>query len=207
MTAHLIRDAALFHFARDGYEGASLRAIADEVGIKKPSIYAHFSGKDDLFLQTLAHAFKDVQRRTLEYFRDHADLPLEQRLKGLLIWFEQEYNCNASARFMLRMCYFPPLSLYSEVMDLVYPFLDGMERSLTRMLQGATRRGEQQAVPAEQAAITYMTFLDGITVEIIYGSSRRYRRRIEASWPVYWHGIHHLKQEAQPVVPKGDSSS
>ena len=34
MTAQSIRDAALFHFARDGYEGASLRAIADEVGIK-----------------------------------------------------------------------------------------------------------------------------------------------------------------------------
>ncbi|QOS81475.1 TetR/AcrR family transcriptional regulator [Paenibacillus sp. JNUCC31] len=207
MTAHSIRDAALIHFARDGYEGASLRAIADEVGIKKPSIYAHFSGKDDLFLHTLAHAFKDVQRRTLEYFRDHSGLPLEQRLKGLLMWFELEYNSNASARFMLRMCYFPPLALYSEVMDLVYPFLDGMERSLTRLLEREIRNGGMPAVPVEQAAIAFMTFLDGITVEIIYGSSRRYKRRIEASWPVYWHGIQYLKVEAQTKVPKGDSSS
>lgn len=207
MTAHSIRDAALFHFARDGYEGASLRAIADEVGIKKPSIYAHFSGKEDLFIHTLAFAFHEVQRHTLEYFRDHADLPLEERLKGLLIWFEQEYNDHASARLMLRNCYYPPLALYSEVMDLVYPFLDGMERALNRLLQRAMRNGDLPSIPAEQAAIAFMTFLDGITVEIIYGSSRRYKRRLEASWPVFWHCIHYLNEEARSVVPEGDSSS
>ncbi|MFX3647258.1 MAG: TetR/AcrR family transcriptional regulator [Paenibacillus sp.] len=207
MTAQSIRDAALFHFARDGYEGASLRAIADEVGIKKPSIYAHFSCKDDLFLHTLSFAFHEVKRHTLEYFRDHEDLPLEQRLKGLLVWFEQEYNAHASARLMLRNCFYPPLSLYGEVMDQVYPFIDGMERALTRLLQRAMRHGDIPAIPAEQAAIAFMTFLDGITVEIIYGSPRRYRRRLEASWPVFWHGIHHLNEEAQHVVPEGDSTT
>ncbi|MCG7379486.1 TetR/AcrR family transcriptional regulator [Paenibacillus sp. ACRSA] len=207
MTAHSIRDAALFHFARDGYEGASLRAIADEVGIKKPSIYAHFSNKDDLFLHTLAFAFQEVRRHTLEYFRDHADIPLEQRLKGLLFWFEEEYHAHASARFMLRNCYYPPLNLYSEVMDLVYPFLDGMERALIRLFERAIRHGELPSVPAEQVAIAFMTFLDGITVEIIYGSSRRYKRRLEASWPVFWHGIHHLNEEARAIALEGDSPS
>lgn len=204
MTAHSIRDAALFHFARDGYEGASLRAIADEVGIKKPSIYAHFSGKEDLFMSTLDHAFHEVRRHTLEYFRDHAHLPLEDRLRGLLVWFEQEYQDHASARLMLRNCYYPPPDLYSHVMDLVYPFLDGMERTLSRLLQRAIREGDIPPVSAEQAAIAFMTFLDGITVEIIYGSSRRYKRRLNAAWPVFWIGIHSMNKEALPVVPEGD---
>lgn len=204
MTAYSIRDAALFHFARDGYEGASLRAIADEVGIKKPSIYAHFSCKEDLFMSTLDHAFHEVRRHTLEYFRDHAHLPLEERLRGLLVWFEQEYQDHASARLMLRNCYYPPPDLYSHVMDLVYPFLDGMERTLSRLLQRAIREGDIPPVSAEQAAIAFMTFLDGITVEIIYGSSRRYKRRLDAAWPVFWKGIHSLNEEAHPVVPEGD---
>lgn len=192
MTATSIRDAALIHFARDGYEGASLRAIADEVGIKKPSIYAHFSNKDDLFLHTLAHAFKEVQRHTLEYFRDHAHLSLEERLKGLLTWVEHEYNTQASARFMLRMCYFPPLALYNDVMGLVYPFLDGLERSLKRLLQRAIREEELPSIASEQVAVAFMTLLDGVTVELIYGNSRRYKMRLEAAWPIFWSGIHHL---------------
>ncbi|MFK0524874.1 TetR/AcrR family transcriptional regulator [Paenibacillus illinoisensis] len=207
MTALAIRNAALFHFARDGYEGASLRAIADDVGIKKPSIYAHFSGKEDLFLQALAHAFQEVKRHTLEYFRDHAELPLEDRLKGVFPWFEKEYNASPSTRLMLRMSYFPPPELYNEVMDIAHPFLDGMERSLNRLLQRAVRHGELPSIPTEQAAIAFMTSLDGITVEIIYGSSRRYNRRLEAAWPVFWHGIHHLNEEAQKIVLKGETTS
>ncbi|PZT56872.1 TetR/AcrR family transcriptional regulator [Paenibacillus silvae] len=204
MTAHSIRDAALFHFARDGYEGASLRAIADEVGIKKPSIYAHFSGKEDLFMRTLEYAFDEVRRHTLEYFRDHTHLPLEERLRGLLTWFEQEYQDHASARLMLRNCYYPPPDLYSQVMDLVYPFLDGMERALSRLLQRAIREGDVPPLPAEQAAIAFMTFLDGITVEIIYGSSRRYKRRLDAAWPVFWYGVRSLNEVARSAVPEGD---
>lgn len=204
MTGYSIRDAALFHFARDGYEGASLRAIADEVGIKKPSIYAHFSCKEDLFMHTLEYAFDEVRRHTLEYFRDHAHLPLEERLRGMLTWFEQEYQDHASARLMLRNCYYPPPDLYSQVMDLVYPFLDGMERALSRLLQRAIREGDVPPIPAGQAAIAFMTFLDGITVEIIYGSSRRYKRRLDASWPVFWNGIHSLNEQARLIVPEGD---
>ncbi|MDM5281249.1 TetR/AcrR family transcriptional regulator [Paenibacillus silvae] len=204
MTAHSIRDAALFHFARDGYEGASLRAIADEVGIKKPSIYAHFSGKEDLFMRTLEYAFDEVRRHTLEYFRDHTHLTLEERLRGLLTWFEQEYQDHASARLMLRNCYYPPPDLYSQIMDLVYPFLDSMERALSRLLQRAIREGDVPPLPAEQAAIAFMTFLDGITVEIIYGSSRRYKRRLDAAWPVFWYGVRSLNEGARSAVPEGD---
>ncbi|PYE50723.1 TetR/AcrR family transcriptional regulator [Paenibacillus barcinonensis] len=207
MTAQSIRDAALFHFARDGYEGASLRAIADEVGIKKPSIYAHFSGKEDLFMHTLDHAFQEVRRHILEFFREHAHLPMEQRLRKLPDWFEQEYQDHASARLMLRNCYYPPPDLYTPVMDLVYPFLDGMERALSRLLQRAIRQGEHPSVPAEQVAIAYMTFLDGITVEIIYGSSRRYKRRLNAAWPVFWHGVRSLNEQARSIVPEGDLTS
>jgi AcrR family transcriptional regulator len=39
--------AALKYFTLHGYEGASLSKIAEEVGLKKQSLYSHFKGKDD----------------------------------------------------------------------------------------------------------------------------------------------------------------
>ncbi|TXK79848.1 TetR/AcrR family transcriptional regulator [Paenibacillus sp. N3.4] len=51
-----IKDAALQFFAIHGYEGASLSQIAENVGMRKQSLYAHFKGKDDLFLQVLQDA-------------------------------------------------------------------------------------------------------------------------------------------------------
>ena len=69
MSSKKIRDVALSHFAHFGYEGASLSKIAEEVGIKKPTIYAHYKGKDDLFLSVVQYVFQLERRRILAYFQ------------------------------------------------------------------------------------------------------------------------------------------
>ncbi len=48
-TRELILDAALEHFAAQGFVGTSLRQIAQAVGIKESAIYAHFESKETVF--------------------------------------------------------------------------------------------------------------------------------------------------------------
>lgn len=45
-----ILDAALDVFAERGYNGGSMREIADRVGVSEPALYRHFSGKEALFV-------------------------------------------------------------------------------------------------------------------------------------------------------------
>src|SRR5574340_962540 len=45
-----ILDAAVIVFADRGYEGGSMREIAERVGVTEPAIYRHFASKEDLFL-------------------------------------------------------------------------------------------------------------------------------------------------------------
>jgi AcrR family transcriptional regulator len=40
-------------FARHGYDGASVPAIAEEAGVSTGAIYSNFSGKEELFLELL----------------------------------------------------------------------------------------------------------------------------------------------------------
>ncbi len=47
-------DTALRLFARDGVEGTSLQAIADEMGVSKAAVYYHYKTKDDLVVGVLA---------------------------------------------------------------------------------------------------------------------------------------------------------
>lgn len=68
MTANRILEAALEHFAESGYEGAALSDIARQVGIRTPSIYAHFKNKDDLFLSVIDKAVADQLERLAAYF-------------------------------------------------------------------------------------------------------------------------------------------
>ncbi len=47
-TRERILDAALTLFAGNGYDGTSVEQIAGAVGIKAPSLYKHFKGKEDI---------------------------------------------------------------------------------------------------------------------------------------------------------------
>ncbi|MBQ9567200.1 MAG: TetR/AcrR family transcriptional regulator, partial [Lachnospiraceae bacterium] len=47
-TKEKILDAALTLFAENGYDGTSVEQIARIVGIKAPSLYKHYKGKEDI---------------------------------------------------------------------------------------------------------------------------------------------------------------
>ena len=51
-TKEKILETALTLFAKNGYDGTSVEQIAQDVGIKAPSLYKHFKGKEDI-LNTL----------------------------------------------------------------------------------------------------------------------------------------------------------
>ena len=47
-TKDKILDEALTLFAENGYDGTGVEQIAEKVGIKAPSLYKHFKGKEDI---------------------------------------------------------------------------------------------------------------------------------------------------------------
>ena len=63
-TKEKILDEALTLFAENGYDGTSVDLIAERVGIKGPSLYKHYKGKEEI-LNALIDAAED---RYEEYF-------------------------------------------------------------------------------------------------------------------------------------------
>ena len=47
-TKDRILDEALTLFAENGYDGTGVEQIAEKVGIKAPSLYKHYKGKEDI---------------------------------------------------------------------------------------------------------------------------------------------------------------
>ena len=78
-TRKRILEAALKAFARHGFEGVSLRTIADEAGINHQLIGHHFGSKQDLWNAALEARFDDFQEfhQALSIAGDLAD-PREQ---------------------------------------------------------------------------------------------------------------------------------
>lgn len=59
-TAERILDAAEDVFAHRGYDGTTLREVADRVGIRIPSLYNHFDGKLALYLAVLERGMRPI---------------------------------------------------------------------------------------------------------------------------------------------------
>src|SRR5882672_4333424 len=55
-----ILDAAIAEFAERGFEGASIRAIADRLGLQHPLITYHYRSKDILWRAAAEHAFAQI---------------------------------------------------------------------------------------------------------------------------------------------------
>ena len=72
-TKQRIEQAATRRFALEGYEGLSLAALAEDVGIKKASLYAHIDGKEQLFKQVveaMAARYDDVSCPSNSFLKD-----------------------------------------------------------------------------------------------------------------------------------------
>ena len=69
-----IIDAAMRHFAEQGYHAARVGDIASELGIAKGSVFQHFGSKDGLFFE--------VYKKAVRSFPAYLDAPAEVRERG-----------------------------------------------------------------------------------------------------------------------------
>ncbi|RAV14394.1 TetR/AcrR family transcriptional regulator [Paenibacillus contaminans] len=192
MKSNDIKRAALKYFTLHGYEGASLSQIADEVGMKKQSLYAHFKGKDDLFLQVVHDAKEAELSSIIRYFAQIGPQNPENALFGFLQLINDLFQESEQLKFWLRMSFFPPAHL----VDAVEIEVIDIENKVQALLEGRFREWiDADLIAADSARTATLAFsgiVDSIMLELVYGNNqKRLKDKLEASWTVFWRGISH----------------
>ncbi|MFC5712948.1 TetR/AcrR family transcriptional regulator [Thalassorhabdus alkalitolerans] len=189
MSAQKIKEAALRSFAQYGFEGASLAVIADETGLKKQSIYAHFEGKDDLFLQTLKSAAEKELQKLEVFLQSHFEEPLHDFLYKVLLNYIDRYRNDCNMKFWLRVSFFPPSHLHHTVIDYVNKHIAKVDLLFFDRFLKAVETNEVRYQDIESMTMAFSALIDSICVELVYGSKERTEKKLEASWRIYWNGI------------------
>ena len=141
-----ILDAARTVFARNGFTGAIMDAIASEAGIAKGTVYLYFRSKTDIYKAVLAHDMKALQANSLARIEAATGLPAKIEAFALA----RLENADARREFFRIMD--------SEDSNLTYnrrQYREWHREPVLRLAQSieqAAKSGEIRHLPAEKAA-------------------------------------------------------
>lgn len=150
MTSQRLQEIALKYFAEKGYDGTSLADIAGEIGIKKPSIYAHYPSKMDLFLAVVEAALYDYRQCWRRALDKGVGLPADQRLKAAVEEIGVHFlGDRVKTAFWVRVCVFPPADCPLNVVQAFKTINDEFIAEMTGilsdgMVQGVIRQGSPE---------------------------------------------------------------
>jgi AcrR family transcriptional regulator len=163
LTRAQLLDAAERIFARDGYRGASVEAIAEEAGYSHGAIYSNFKGKEDLFLVLVEERIdlrlaKVYQAADAELSGGHEPLEAARRFVAMLqqerqavlllvdFWNQAVREPDAAAKFAER---------HGRLQALIGRIADSVVRDMGFELTG----------PRDQVATALIALSNGFAIE------------------------------------------
>jgi AcrR family transcriptional regulator len=84
MKREEIIQAALLSYSKHGYQGATMKKIADEVGIKPASIYFFYENKEALFIQAFQQILQNHHDAMKKVLDSHRDQPVNEVFSAML---------------------------------------------------------------------------------------------------------------------------
>ncbi len=190
MTASKIKTAALRLFAQNGYDAAPLSEIAKEVGIKTPSLYAHFPSKDDLFRAVFEDVLSEQQQRIKALINKIRDESVHDQLFG--IWQDtcRTYLLSeTNMTFIKRAMLFPPVTLQEELRARFTASENTLSTALAHIFAEGMQQGIIRSEQITDLIASYYCMLDGAFIQQFYYLPDHFEQRMHSVWRMYWQGI------------------
>lgn len=140
-TKERILAEALTLFSENGYDGTGVEQIAEKVGIKAPSLYKHFKGKEDI----LNALIDDAEVRYEAYFGSEQHLGKLPESRGAFIGVTMERVLFTMHDPMIRKIrkFLVQEQFRSARLAAVTTRhqLEGVQKMYTRIIEGMTEKG------------------------------------------------------------------
>ncbi|MGK9147154.1 TetR/AcrR family transcriptional regulator [Plantibacter flavus] len=169
-----ILDMALDVISREGYSGATVRQLADAVGLSQNGLLHHFGSKDALFTQILQHY---DERIAIDVDPEHSDFASDL-VERILTAVDVEQASPGMTQLTLRLG-----NEATEPQHPAHEFFRYRNNAIRRIIVGAVdelhARGELgEEVDAENVASLVYASWDGLRTQWLYDPSIDVRSRM-----------------------------
>lgn len=177
---------ALKLFAEKGYEATTLADIATEIGIKKPSIYAHYPSKMNLFLVIIEAVTKDYRTCWFEALEKSVSLAADERLYRIFFFVSSYFiNNKDNLSFLVRLWLFPPVACGNQALVA----LDQLTEEMIIKIAAIFRQGMDDNIlrreSPEEMSHAYFCLLDGYLAQVIRHPNFDYKEALAIIWKAF----------------------
>lgn len=172
--------AAARMFGKDGFQAASMGAVARAAGVSKGLLHYHFRSKEHLLVEAVRATFRQVYRRFDERFQ-RGERGLEPALEALDALWAAIREMSGWAPFMVET-----MSLAVEdgpLRDDVTGFMDEANEMLERGIQTVFADDlERLAVPPDRLTHLVRVSLNGLVVELAHARTEEERAEVDVMY-------------------------
>ncbi len=189
-TKDKIKRTALSLFARRGYDGTTMNDIAKEVGIKTPSLYAHFKGKEELF----SAIYEDMVKDHVSFMDQLINTAESMEVEAGLYYIFEQYIIHFLQKPEIRNFWTQvPISTPPELAKRLFPYTGDREMEIEKRMEAMVSQGIRQGKlrdgnPASMAW-SHRLMRDGAVTWISVSPEVNIEKYIKEIWDNLWSGL------------------
>ncbi|MEK4298542.1 TetR/AcrR family transcriptional regulator [Oceanobacillus sp. FSL W8-0428] len=177
-------------FATLGYNGTSMTKIADRVGLQKSSLYAHYSSKEELFMDVTTKIAADYVHFVKSTFENDGQTTEEKFHLSFQAHVKDLANHDSSIEFYNRFSSYPPKGFENSILGLLRNSEEQARAVFKEKIEKAQEAGDiTDEISPEEAAHAFYGLLDGLSYETSYYNIDIIERHGEFMWKVFWRGV------------------
>jgi len=184
-----IQEATIKLYAENGYEKATMTEIAKAVGIKKPSIYAHYENKQEIFFSIIENLSSVYVSKFKQEIEKYNHLPVEEQLYSVLESTRTFFQHEDLGLFLKRMLLFPPKELEGHLLKRYEEF----ENQLLLIIRGLFEKGIKNSEifhkNVDELVDAYIHLLDSCFIQLFDPDEELVKKRLKAAWSFFWRSI------------------
>lgn len=177
-------------FASLGYNGTSMTKIADQVGLQKSSLYAHYNSKEAIFIDVTTKIAADYINFVKATFENDGKTTEEKLHLSFQAHVKDMAVHDSSIEFYNRFSSYPPKGVEDRILKLLRESEEQARAAFKKEIRKAQEAGAiTSEVSPEEAAHAFYGLLDGLSYETSYYGMDIIECHGESMWKVFWRGV------------------
>jgi len=164
-------DKALEIFWKRGYEGTSIGELSEKLGVNKPSLYAAFGNKEELFKKVLSK----YTAGPVSFIRDVVNEPTAFKVAESFLYKSAEFLTDSQnpKGCMIVQAALSSAESSDQIKDLLIGFRAEYERSLAVRFEKAKKEGDLSTEMDPEYLAKYLATLhQGMSVQATSGATK-----------------------------------